>query len=176
MCDKSKPGRPPKRKAHHQRPHAPTSSTPTATTSHSTDNISLEKESGMDVSMDGIEQRAMPAYKANLDLDRERFFDKNVVLIYKICLHAADKCVEIPCCTELYCCPCICDWLQCDGTCPTCSKPLQASNLLTPQSTCSADGEYDNNSLRQFQTRDRRLPRCRSSHGTKGACNTLPLP
>ena len=52
------------------RPHAPTS-TPTATP-HSTDNISLEKESGMDVSMDEIEQRAMPAYKANLDLDRER--------------------------------------------------------------------------------------------------------
>ena len=74
--DKSKPEGAPKGKAHHQRPHAPISSTPTATPSYSTDNISLEKESGMDVSMDEIEQRAMPAYKANFDLDRERFLDK----------------------------------------------------------------------------------------------------
>ena len=141
---KSKPGRPPKRKASSQKPeleshaHAPSTSASTHSTSTTQQHLQVAQEaeqvlsSGMDMTFEEIARKAMPCYAATIDLEQNRFIDSNNVQICKVCLCAVDMCIETPCCTELYCCKCLCQWLSKNNTCPTCYRPMVASTLLRP--------------------------------------------
>ena len=63
---------------------------------------------------------------------RRRFIDEGVVQVCKICLFPVDNGIETPCCSELHCCPCICQWLAEYSTCPTCTKKMPSCSLKRP--------------------------------------------
>ena len=79
-----------------------------------------------------IQALAIPSYRAIADLERRRFIDEGVVQVCKICLFPVDNGIETPCCSELYCCPCTCQWLAEHSTCPTCTKKMPSSSLKRP--------------------------------------------
>lgn len=127
------PGRPPKRKAKHQRPTSTETQTHTALpTAQSQADTIPEVHSGMDISEETVLAKAMPSYTADLELQAHRYVDINIVQTCKICLKPVDRAIETPCCNDLYCGQCICQRLVDNNTCLTCNNPLKASELKSP--------------------------------------------
>lgn len=88
--------------------------------------------SGMNISLMKLYDIAAPLYKVTADLLPERFVEEFPDLVCPICLHVADQSVQSPCCTHLFCTPCISYWLQSSMQCPVCKSGVLASSLLAP--------------------------------------------
>lgn len=115
--------------------HGQTTSTQsTASSTASTDTPSLNISTGMDIDEAEVELKATPKYTAEIPLTRERFVDKSSVQECTICSKIVDGAIISACCEEIFCCKCICQWLNTNNTCPHCGSEMRASTSLSTPS------------------------------------------
>ena len=83
------------------------------------------------INVEGLKQKAMPAYKALSILAVERFADQNAVLKCPVCTFVVDRAIELTCCASLYCCECIYNSLQSSNQCIECGDTVTSDMLVT---------------------------------------------
>ena len=83
------------------------------------------------INVEGLKQKAMPAYKALSILAVEQFADQNAVLKCPVCTFVVDRAIELTCCASLYCCECIYNSLQSSNQCIECGATVTPDMLVT---------------------------------------------
>ena len=99
-------------------------------------------KSCMDVSEEEVTSLATPSHRANEPLLKKRFIDQNAVEICGLCTLVVDAALLVPCCKKIFCSSCLCFHLADVATCPGCSAPLHASNVV---GVCSVVGRLMGN-------------------------------
>eukprot|EP00117_Sycon_ciliatum_P000806 scpid26705/ scgid6721/ E3 ubiquitin-protein ligase NRDP1; RING finger protein 41 len=104
-----------------------------AGTQTSTDvDVDIEDQSGVDVDITEVQKKATPPYQAGIALDGSRFTHDVSYAACPICRLVTDPAIEAPCCKQVFCLPCIYQWLQGSTKCPYCRSALMASQLTSP--------------------------------------------